>query len=61
MSDYTVGQGAKIKLKFDKPLINVRTTPIDGLSNVTFKAKAATSNSAKIKVNISYLVYNENR
>ena len=30
------------------------TTPIDGLSNVTFKAKAATSNSAKIKVNISY-------
>ena len=30
------------------------TTPIDGLSKVTFNAKAATSNSAKIKVNISY-------
>ena len=30
------------------------TMPIDGLSKVTFKAKASTSNSAKIKVNISY-------
>ena len=30
------------------------TMPIDGLSKVTFNAKASTSNSAKIKVNISY-------
>jgi len=30
------------------------TTAIDGLSKVTFKAKAAGSNGAKIKVNISY-------
>lgn len=30
------------------------TTAIDNLTNVTFKAKAATSNSALIKVNISY-------
>ena len=30
------------------------TTPIDGLSQVSFKAKAQESNSGKIKVNISY-------
>ena len=30
------------------------TTPIDGLSNVTFNAKAATSNSASIKIDIKY-------
>ena len=30
------------------------TTPIDGLSKVSFKAMAATSKNAKIKVNISY-------
>ncbi|MCR5130986.1 MAG: Ig-like domain-containing protein [Prevotella sp.] len=36
------------------------TTPIDGLSNVTFKAKAATTNSAKILVNISYSTDGDN-
>ena len=30
------------------------TTPIDGLSKVSFKAKAAESNGAKIMINISY-------
>ena len=30
------------------------TTPIDGLSNVTFNAKAATTNSASIKIDIKY-------
>ena len=32
------------------------TTPIEGLSNVSFKAKASTSNSAKIKVNVDYSI-----
>lgn len=32
------------------------TTPIEGLSNVSFKAKAATSSSAKIKVNVDYSI-----
>ena len=30
------------------------TTPVEGLSKVDFKAKAATSNGAKIKINVSY-------
>lgn len=32
------------------------TTPIEGLSNVAFKAKAATSNGATIKVNVDYSI-----